>query len=483
MVNVTGTAVDVTSPADRRATTVPISIDPSARTPAAAHGTTRRHPDRAGVMAGAPASSGAPPSSSSIRTRASPMSRNRALGSFVRQRVSRRRSATGVEAGKAPHSGSFNRTAASVVGDVVALEGPAAGQHLVEHAAERPDVGALVDRLALGLLRRHVGRGAEDHPAHGHRRRRDGRRVREARRSPPGGGLKSRPSAAGSSALASPKSSTFTTPSARSLMLAGLRSRWMIPCSWAASSASAICLAMGRASSSGIAPRAMPLRQILTLDQFHHQRPDAAVVFEAVDVGDVRVVQRRQRLGFAGEPGEPFGVAGEEIGHHLDRDIAVERRVTRPIDLAHAAGAEEGQHLVRSDSGAGRNRHWLGRTILDPDGTCWPARQRPSACRYDGLAARLDRQPTIEAARRMAIHPAARTLSRFLASIVNVRKSTLPVRQNSHSPAMVVASSRLPVSRTTTPFPVAGSSLAAVLIAGSLLPSWPMTKPPALLPA
>ena len=44
----------------------------------------------------------------------------------------------------------------------------------------------------------------------------------------------------GSSDLASPKSSTFTVPSGRSLMFAGLRSRWMMPFSCAASSASAI---------------------------------------------------------------------------------------------------------------------------------------------------------------------------------------------------------------------------------------------------
>ena len=45
--------------------------------------------------------------------------------------------------------------------------------------------------------------------------------------------------------------------SGRTLMFAGLKSRWMMPCSCAASSASAICLAIGSASSSGIAPRAM----------------------------------------------------------------------------------------------------------------------------------------------------------------------------------------------------------------------------------
>ena len=36
------------------------------------------------------------------------------------------------------------------------------GEHLEQHDAEGPDVGALVDRLAAGLLGGHVGSGAED---------------------------------------------------------------------------------------------------------------------------------------------------------------------------------------------------------------------------------------------------------------------------------------------------------------------------------
>ena len=52
------------------------------------------------------------------------------------------------------------------LGDIVAVEGAAARQHFVEHAAEREDVGAPVDRPALRLFGRHVRRGSEDQSRH-----------------------------------------------------------------------------------------------------------------------------------------------------------------------------------------------------------------------------------------------------------------------------------------------------------------------------
>jgi len=61
--------------------------------------------------------------------------------------------------------------------------------------------------------------------------------------------------ASASKAFARPKSSTFTLPSGVSLTFAGLRSRWTMPLSWAASRASAIWLAIPRASSTGTLPR------------------------------------------------------------------------------------------------------------------------------------------------------------------------------------------------------------------------------------
>jgi dienelactone hydrolase len=69
---------------------------------------------------------------------------------------------------------------------------------------------------------------------------------------------RSAPAPSPSTALASPKSSTFTVPDDVTLILAGFRSRWMIPFSCALSSASASYRASASASGTGIA--AVPSR-------------------------------------------------------------------------------------------------------------------------------------------------------------------------------------------------------------------------------
>ena len=178
-----------------------------------------------------------------------------------------------------------------------------AREHLVEHTPEGPDVAALIGRPSFRLLRRHVRRRAENHPGLRHRRRRDRRRLR-------GVCCRSARRRGGSIAFARPKSSTLTVPSARTLILAGFRSRWMMPCPCAASSASAICLAIGSASSSGIAPSRDAVRERRPLDQFHHERQGAARLLEAVNVRDVRVIERGEDFRFTLKPGEPIGVAG-----------------------------------------------------------------------------------------------------------------------------------------------------------------------------
>ena len=50
---------------------------------------------------------------------------------------------------------------------------------------------------------------------------------------------------------------------------------------------------------------------------------------------------------------ETFGVTRDVLWEDLQRDIAIERRIARAIDLAHAARANGGGHCVRPDARAG----------------------------------------------------------------------------------------------------------------------------------
>ena len=74
-------------------------------------------------------------------------------------------------------------------------------------------------------------------------------------------------------------------------------------------------------------------------------------------MGDVRMVQRREGLGFACESSEPFGVTREESRQNFDRDVTIELGVPRAIDLAHATGANQRDDFVRAEAGSGGQTH------------------------------------------------------------------------------------------------------------------------------
>ena len=65
-----------------------------------------------------------------------------------------------------------------------------------------------------------------------------------------------------STALASPKSSTFTRPRADSMMFCGLMSRWMMPRACASPSASATSEPMRSSSSAATGPRAIRVASV-----------------------------------------------------------------------------------------------------------------------------------------------------------------------------------------------------------------------------
>ena len=117
----------------------------------------------------------------------------------------------------------------------------------------------------------------------------------------------------------------------------------------------------------GCAPTCDPLRQILALDEFHRERAHAVAVFEAVNLRDVRMVERRERLRFAREAREAIGVVGERVRQDFKRDVAVELRITRPIDLPHPAFTDLGRDDVDAEAGAGTE----GQRLRDYTGRRW----------------------------------------------------------------------------------------------------------------
>ncbi len=65
------------------------------------------------------------------------------------------------------------------------------------------------------------------------------------------------------------------------------------------------------------------------------------------------MVQRSEGLRFSLESRDAFWIGSEQLWQDLDRDVAIELRVTCAVDLAHAAGPQGGEDLVRAEARAG----------------------------------------------------------------------------------------------------------------------------------
>ena len=105
-------------------------------------------------------------------------------------------------------------------------------------------------------------------------------------------------------------------------------------------------------------------REIFTLDEFHHESAGARArsasrrdLLDAVDGGDVRMIQCRESLGFTGEPRESLVVVRERLRQHLDRHVAIELRIPRAKDFAHPTRANRACDFIRAEASAGQQGH------------------------------------------------------------------------------------------------------------------------------
>ena len=66
------------------------------------------------------------------------------------------------------------------------------------------------------------------------------------------------------------------------------------------------------------------LLERLALNQLHHDAGRPVHLLEAVDLRDVRMVQRGEDLCFPLESRKAVGVVGEVLGEQLQRDVALQ---------------------------------------------------------------------------------------------------------------------------------------------------------------
>jgi hypothetical protein len=220
-------------------------------------------------------------------------------------------------------------------------EGAASTQQLEEEAPKRPDVGALVQRLPAGLLGAHVGCRSEncsllcERGASGHHgvpvvpRERPGQAEVEELDPAFGGDLHVR---------------GLQVPMDHSCTVGRLESP------------GDLARDVERFPQGERPPR-KPLGQRDPRHQLHDEAPRPAVLLEPVDGRDVRVAQGGEAARLLLESLEALRVVPEALGEHLDRHLAAQAGVPRPVHLSHAPFAERAQHPQRTEGSAGQCPH------------------------------------------------------------------------------------------------------------------------------
>ena len=138
------------------------------------------------------------------------------------------------------------------------------------------------------------------------------------------------------------------------IRLAGLRSRWMTPRSWANWIVRATLRVIFEARIGLTARRAHDLRQGPAVDEGQHDERKPVGLAEVENPADIRMVELGRGLGLLEEAAERFLVPEVERG--LDRDVPRQPRVPGPRDDAHPASPEFLDDLVPP----GEERHGRG---------------------------------------------------------------------------------------------------------------------------
>jgi hypothetical protein len=106
-------------------------------------------------------------------------------------------------------------------------------------------------------------------------------------------------------------------------------------------------------------PARQPLAQRLPFHPLQHERERSALVlFEAVDDGDVGVVERGEGERLAPEAHQAFGILRQPARQHLERHLAAQALVASERDFAHSARAKRAEQRVVPEASLVRRHLW-----------------------------------------------------------------------------------------------------------------------------
>ncbi len=94
--------------------------------------------------------------------------------------------------------------------------------------------------------------------------------------------------------------------------------------------------------------------------QLHHQESRSTVIPGTVELENARdmvVFERCQKRRFALEAQQPLRLGGYIVRQNLDRDLALQKPMSRPVDLSHTARTERRENLVLADGASGSEPH------------------------------------------------------------------------------------------------------------------------------
>ena len=228
-----------------------------------------------------------------------------------------------------------------------AVERTFAGQHLIEHDAEREDVGPRVDLPAARLLGRHVGHRAEDLALPGQLDAARRRHVGDVR-------VGVRRVELGETEVEHLDSSLARDHDVGRLQVP-VHDAALVGRGQGVGERNGDLEETGEREASGRDGRV----EAVALDSSmarNRVSPDCSTEKIVTIPGWLSAASER---GLALEASQPLGVLRHVLREHLDRHVAPEPRVPRPVNLPHPARPQRRKDLVGTETGAGGDRHLL----------------------------------------------------------------------------------------------------------------------------